>query len=306
MPQALDLLTVGEAFDDVIFAGLPRLPRLSEELRVPSLSYHPGGGAIITAIAAARLGLRAGVMTATSQANATVLRRERVAVTNLRGTSEQSAVTVALSTPRDRAFVTYEGVNRVLEPRLLTAMRRLRHPPRHIHFALVPRSCTEWRAVIALASKRGITTSWDFGWHDGLVRDRALTGLLLAVDWVFVNEREALLYSGTSSLTRARRRWRDLAQGTVIKRGADGAIVQSRGREFEKPARKVAVVDTTGAGDSFNGGFLTALLSGATLEDAARLGNYVGGCSVGARGGIDGLPRQRGLPAWGRRLLGGV
>ena len=55
----VDLLTVGESFEDVtIFAGLARMPRLGEERRVESLSTHPGGGAIITAIAAARLGLR--------------------------------------------------------------------------------------------------------------------------------------------------------------------------------------------------------------------------------------------------------
>ena len=53
----VDIVTVGEAFEDLIFAGLPRLPRPGEEIRVPIFHATIGGGAVITAIAAARLGL---------------------------------------------------------------------------------------------------------------------------------------------------------------------------------------------------------------------------------------------------------
>src|SRR5262245_19361821 len=124
----MDLLTVGESFEDVVFSGLSRLPRLGEELRVDALSIHPGDGAIITAVAAARLGLRAGVLSAVSAANEARLRRERVAVTNVRRTDERGAVSVALSTAHDRAFVTFDGVNRVIEPRLIAGLRGLPGP----------------------------------------------------------------------------------------------------------------------------------------------------------------------------------
>ena len=95
----MDLLTVGESFEDVIFAGLPRMPRLGEELRVSSISTHPGGGAIITAVAAARLGLRTGVLSALSAANVLRLRPEHISVANLRRPPEPGAIPVALSIP---------------------------------------------------------------------------------------------------------------------------------------------------------------------------------------------------------------
>jgi sugar/nucleoside kinase (ribokinase family) len=61
------------------------------------------------------------------------------------------------------------------------------------------------------------------------------------------------------------------------------------------PAPAVKVVDTTGAGDAFNGGFLAARLQGAALLPALRAGNRLGALSTRRAGGIDGLPRGRGL-----------
>ena len=299
----MTLLTVGEAFEDLIFAGLPRLPRLSEELRVQSLSAHPGGGAVITAIAARRLGVRTGVITAVSDANVRALRHERVAVINLKRATEAAAVTVALSTARDRAFVTYEGVNRVLEPRMLATLKQLARTPTHVHFALVPRRCARWIPIVERLRRSGASTSWDFGWHDHLVTDLGFHRLVRAVDWVFVNEREAMFYTGTRSVDAAVAVLQRLARGAALKLGADGAIVVTDERRVRVRTGKVTVIDTTGAGDAFNAGFLAAWLAGASLTNAARLGNYLGRRNVGAAGGIDGLPSYERLPSWARQLL---
>lgn len=299
----MDLLTVGEAFDDLVMAGLTRLPRLGEELRVGSLTHHPGGGAVITAIAAARLGARVGTLSAVSTGTAARLRREDVVVTNLRGAAERGAVTVALSTARDRAFVTFDGVNRVLEPRLLQAMAGLRRLPRHVHFALGPRRCDRWVSVVTRLRARGITSSWDFGWHEQLRHDPHFLRLLGAIDWVFVNEREATWYAATRTLASALRRWKEWTHGVVVKRGPRGAIALTNAGEVRAPAFRVAPIDTTGAGDAFDAGFLAALRAGAPVREALRLGNYVGAQSTRAAGGVDGLPARTQLPRWATRLL---
>lgn len=300
----LDLLTVGEAFEDVVFSGLTRLPRLGEELRVSSLTRHPGGGAILTAIGAARLGLSVATLTATSAANVARLRAERIAVSNLRQRGEEPAVSVALSTARDRAFVTFEGVNTVLESRLIDALARLRRVPRHVHLALSPRACRLWLPVLARLRERGASTSWDFGWHAALVKDRALALLLAAVDWVFVNESEARLYTRTRTLAESVRRWGSLARGVVIKRGARGALVLGPHGVAHLPATRVAVVDTTGAGDAFNAGFIAGLLAGRSSTQAARLGNLIGGQSTRLAGGVSALPQLAELPRWASALMG--
>jgi sugar/nucleoside kinase (ribokinase family) len=288
----VDVLTVGEAFEDLIFGGLPRLPRAGEELRVPTFTTSAGGGAIITAVACARLGLRVRALTALAPGRARALRTERVAVINLIRSGEAWATTVALSMPRDRAFVTYEGVNRSLQPRFIDALRSLTRRPRHVHFALSPQNCAGWLPVVTRLSRAGTTTSWDFGWDDRLLRDRAFGRLQASVDWLLMNDAEAKLYG-----TLVRR------SQTVIKRGARGASAWIDGSALDSRPARASVVDTTGAGDAFNAGFLTALLGGATVAQALRLGNYVGARSTEAMGGLDGLPSRRALPRWARAYL---
>ena len=302
----VDLLTVGESFEDVIFSGLSRLPQLGEELHGEALSTHPGGGAIITAVAASRLGLRAGVLSAVSPVNEARLEQERVTLANVRRPNERGAVSVALSTARDRAFVTFDGVNRLIEPRLVAHLRRWPQPARHVHFALGPRRCATWVPIVRALGAHGVTTSWDFGWNATLQRDEALPQLLAAVDWIFVNEREAPHYARTTTLRTAVQRWRTLAQRTVIKLGARGAMAISGEAVIRRSGTRVAVVDTTGAGDAFDAGFLAARLANRSVDDALRLGNHVGAQSTRRAGGIDGLPERGRLPAWATRLLEGA
>src|SRR4051812_11545926 len=90
---AFDLVTAGEAFEDLIFAGLSRLPRVGEEVRTNSFTRTVGGGAIITAVAAARAGLRCRVVSALGPPAIDLLRREGIVATDLRRQRERPAVT---------------------------------------------------------------------------------------------------------------------------------------------------------------------------------------------------------------------
>ena len=62
----LDLVSVGEAFEDLVFHGLPRLPRPGDELRTRRFTRTMGVGTVITAVAAARLGARVRVVSVRS------------------------------------------------------------------------------------------------------------------------------------------------------------------------------------------------------------------------------------------------
>ena len=107
-------MTVGEAFEDLIFYDLPRLPRVGEELKTSRFARVPGGGAITTALTAARLGTRVGVISAVGDLARDRVRAAGIALTDLRRAAEAPALTVAISTGRERTFVTYNGVNDVL------------------------------------------------------------------------------------------------------------------------------------------------------------------------------------------------
>lgn len=290
MPQ-VDLLTAGEAFQDLIFVGLPRLPRPGEELRTAWFAATIGGGALITGTAAARLGVRTLVLSALSREAVQSLHRDRMRVVNLKRPAEAHAVSVSLSTARDRSFVTFNGVNDRLEGRLPAALAR--HRARHVHLAFAPRDCGRWTRITRALRARGTTTSWDFGWNPDLRRARGFAALLGAADFIFVNEAEAALYSGARRGAAAAGYWRRAARNTIVKLGPRGSRWITGGRrDISVAAPRVRVVDTTGAGDAFNGGFLTAWLSGRASRDCLRLGNFVGAQSTRAAGGIRALPHR--------------
>jgi sugar/nucleoside kinase (ribokinase family) len=309
-----DLLTVGESFQDLIFVGLPHMPRSGEELRTSAFVATIGGGALITATAASRLGVQTTVISALSAEATRSLRADKVRVVNVKRPSEPHAVTVSLSTSRDRSFVTFEGVNAKLESRLPAAIAR--QPARHVHLAFAPRHCARWTRIVERLRAAGVTTSWDFGWNPMLRDAEGFRSLLAAADFIFVNEAEAALYAGSRTRDRLAY-WRRTARNTIVKLGARGSLwvagrdhgarnlppslKRRRAGDFAEadqpsdvsvPAPRVRVVDTTGAGDAFNGGFLVGWLAGQPHRECLRLGNFVGAQSTRAAGGVDALPTR--------------
>jgi sugar/nucleoside kinase (ribokinase family) len=160
-----------------------------------------------------------------------------------------------------------------------------------VHFAFFPRQCARWQKIVAALRARGVTTSWDFGWNEPLLHDSAFLELAASVDYLMLNEQEAQLYSRSRSLPRAISYWRDASRTSVLKLGPRGSQWISRPLTIEEPAPRVRAVDTTGAGDAFNGGFLAARLAGRGPRRALQAGNRIGALSTCALGGIEGLPR---------------
>ena len=287
----LDLLTVGESFEDLVFNGLPRVPAEGEELTTGAFDRTLGGGALITAIAAARLGVRVGVVSALPPSAPATLRAEGVRVHDLRGRGEPHATTCAIVTPRDRAFVTYEGVNGLVPARAARLLARVR--ARHIHFAFPPRPASPWARVVGRLAARGVTTSWDFGAHADLARDPGFYTLLGALDLVSVNELEARLFTGEKTVTAATHTLARTCRRALVKLGPKGARLVGPGIDVAVPARRVRVVDTVGAGDAFNAGFLATWLAGGAPRACLASGARVAAGSVAAVGGLAGLPKRR-------------
>jgi ribokinase len=285
-----DLVTAGEAFDDYVFYDLAGLPPPGQEVKTDAFARSPGGGAVITAVAASRLGLRCAVVSGLSSDAVRLLAAENVSVRNLRRSTEPAAITVALSTRRDRRFVTFNGMNGRLPARIRRVLPRIR--ARHVHFALHPGRCRPWIAAVAALRHRGTTSSWDFGWNPPLLRDSYFRALTQAIDYLLLNRAEALLYAGCRTPGGAIDWWRRSPRPAVITLGAGGSRVVGGGLEARAAVMRARVVDTTGAGDAFNAGFLAATLRGADLRAALRLGNRIGALSTRRAGGIAGLPRR--------------
>ena len=283
------LLCAGESFDDLVFVGLKRLPGPGEEIKTDRFIATVGGGVVITAVAAARLGVHVRALSAFGPSVAKRLRAERVVVRSLRKRGEPHAITAALSTTHERSFVTFNGVNARLERRLIRALTGARAT--HVHLALCPRNCGAWARTIERLRSRGITTSADFGWNEDLANAKGFIRLLDALDFVFLNDLEATHYAKEKTLPRAIAFWRGRKSIAILKEGARGSRWITPDGDIRVPARRVKVVDTTGAGDAFNGGFLWAWLNGGPPARCLAAGAAVGAASVRKAGGLDGLPR---------------
>lgn len=288
----LDLINVGEFYNDLIFHGLERVPRLGEEMRAPHFARSVGGGAAITAVAARREGLRVGMVTVVGdRAELVPLRAEGIDLRKTRiDPRGHSAVTVAVSTRHDRYFLTSEGVNAQFEsffvweklfPYLSTS--------RHVHVCFQPRRFGAITRLMSRLRGAGISTSIDFGWHPEISGRPGFWKWLAAATMFFPNLMEARQLTGERHPEKALARLAETTALPIIKLGAQGAIAWDRGRIVRAAAPRVRMVDSTGAGDAFNGGFLAAFLRRQPLRKCLQAGNRTAARSLTAPGGTAGL-----------------
>jgi len=293
------LIAAGEFFFDLIFHQLERLPNMGEELVTPNFALALGGGAPNTAITAARLGRKVELLavlgdTSLDHFALKELGKEGVGtrlVQKRKGT--MGALTVSVSLLKDRFFLTYAGSNVFLEKYLLApATRKKLASGGHVHFGLSPRDWKPYAKLVRWLKAQNVTTSWDLGWHPEAVRLAGFRELYAALDVVFLNQMEALRYAGTDAPEKAMRKLAGEGQVIVVKLGADGAMALGPEGQARAGPFKVKAVDTTGAGDAFNGGFLHRWMGGAPLAECLRAGNVTGALSTTKPGGNAGTPNR--------------
>ena len=96
--------------------------------------------------------------------------------------------------------------------------------------------------------------------------------------------------SGTDQIEQGAARLLDLGVGeVVVKLGDKGSVYFSRGEHVVAKGQAVAVVDTTGAGDAFNAGYLASRLMLRPIDERLRFANACGALTAGAIGGTGGF-----------------
>lgn len=160
------------------------------------------------------------------------------------------------------------------------------------------------RNALALASAKqyGLTTSLDTAWDSKGEWMQILEPCLPLTDLLFANEDEIRMLTGHADPLQAVRSFRASGATTVVvKLGAEGSLTFPDGSEdpIVTPAFRVEhVVDTTGAGDCFAGGYLAGLQRGLDAAGAARLASAAGAMNVTALGGVTGLRDYEQTVAW--------
>jgi sugar/nucleoside kinase (ribokinase family) len=300
----LDLLVLGDCNPDVLVLGDDVAPAFGQQEKlVGSISLVVGGSAAITAVAAARLGLRVALAAAIGSDPAGEfmlgqLAGEGVDTTAvLRRPGLATGMTVALSHGSDRAILTALGAMTALVA--ADVPDELLCHTRHLHvssYFMVQHSLGPGlQQLFASARARGTTTSLDTNWDPaGRWADDQLRAILTQTDVLLPNEEEARHLSGQPTLDGAIASLTAAGPKVVVKLGARGALCVdgSRSHWIEPPPGPGLgpVVDTTGAGDCFNAGLITGLLGGLELPAAARLGCAAGSASTRAAGGTAAAP----------------
>jgi len=154
--------------------------------------------------------------------------------------------------------------------------------------------------AMELAQKAGLKVSLDLNlrlesWGMDSSLKKVFDQALGFSDVVFGSGLDEIVpYTGETSI-QAGAETLSAGKKTVIARlGGEGALVVAPGERFTCPAYDVKVVDTLGAGDAFNGGFIAASLAGKELKEAARWGNAAAALKIG-RSGARGLPTRQEL-----------
>jgi sugar/nucleoside kinase (ribokinase family) len=126
----------------------------------------------------------------------------------------------------------------------------------------------------------------------------AVRKVVKKVDILLPNAREAIELTGEADLEEAMRQIGKLCPLVVVKDGSHGSYACEKDQIYYAPPIPVTPLDTTGAGDCFNAGFIKAWLDGRPITDCLRWGNIVGGLSTLARGGTGYVVTEKEVDNW--------
>jgi sugar/nucleoside kinase (ribokinase family) len=302
MPRAqLDLLVVGEVNADLVVTGADVEPEFGQvEKLVTRAALAVGSSSVITACAAARLGLRTAFA---GMVGDDAIGRFMVDAMAARGVDVRgcivdpaletgvSVLLVDTSTERGRAILTAPGAMSALQARDVDA--DLLAAARHVHcggYFLQPALQPGLPGLFAAARTSGATCSLDPNWDPSGAWDGGIHEAIANADVFLPNEAELLALTGAGDLDAALEALARPELTVAVKRGEDGGEWRRGETRVRLPAPAVDVVDTTGAGDAFDAGLLHAFLAGAPPEAQLALAVACGSLSTRALGGVDAQP----------------
>jgi sugar/nucleoside kinase (ribokinase family) len=303
MRPQYDVFFPGDYFFDLIYTGLPSFPVLGQEVFSTGLAAT-AGASYITARTLHRLGARVGWAGCFGNDEYSLfayeLAQQEQIDLSLAKCVDKPYRRISTSIPfqGDRAFVTYVDPPPIdLQAFWLESMDRCDF--NHLHLGGIMLEA-ELTPLVEVARARGATVSIDCQDMPALYTDCEWCKLLSMVDVFMPNAREALIISATSAVESALRKLMKCTKVLIVKDGANGAWIATGEEIIHAPAINAgSVVDTTGAGDSFNAGFLFGyVVEKAPLPVCARYGNICGGLSVTQVGGATAAPTYKELMEW--------
>ena len=300
MSQHPEIIVIGSLNADLV-QNVDRLPKAGETIIGGNLETFSGGKGANQAVAAGRMGARVsmiGQLGSDSLASLLLASPKSAGVdADLVGKSDCStgAAVILVLPDGENVIVISPGANATVTPALATdRLSVLREGSYLLSQLEIPIESVQ--ESLAVAKARNATTILDPAPARPLSTD-----LLRNVDYLTPNETETMTLLGAASLSMdddsnialAARKILALGPRTVVlKLGARGCMIASEQGSIRVPGFKVSAVDTTAAGDVFNGAFATALAEGKEVPDAARFANAAAALSVTRPGAQNSVPSR--------------
>lgn len=281
-----DVLLFDGYFCDLIITGLSEIPCLGKDLFGTEMGIH-AGGAYNTVRALHRLGLKPGWVCNLgndlfSRYVLEEIQREGVDTSLFRLHDHPvRALSLAFSLSGDRGFISYIDPAEIYDRVPYVYATR----PACLLLSWLDPSPDAQRLVKA-AREVGAQVLMDCQSTELTLDTPGVIEILQAVDVFFPNATEAMFLTGAPDVEQACEKLAEFTERVVVKNGEHGALARVGDRRIEVPSVSIQCVDSTGAGDCFNAGFLYGWLKGEPLERCIQAGNICGAVSTTAHGTI--------------------
>lgn len=291
---AFDVSVVGELNLDVILYGLSQNLVPEREHLAKNLSITLGSSSAIFAHNLSLLGNRVGFNSCIGDDPLGAICVDRLSVSGVDVTGvrtlggQTTGLTVILPHTKDRYIFTYPGTMHSMTAKDLDLDHVFNS--KHLHIAsyfLLKGISPDLPELFRRAKQLGLTISLDTNDDPADLWSPELQSLFPYLDVLLLNERELCKIAQNTNLNQAIENTAKRAALLVVKRGSQGALARTSGKTFSAAPLAVEIIDSVGAGDSFDAGFIHAFIRGQDTEACLRSGNLAAALSVTRPGGTE-------------------
>ncbi|WMJ86682.1 carbohydrate kinase family protein [Anaerocolumna sp. MB42-C2] len=292
-----DAFIYGDVNVDIVIPGVEHFPLPGQEDVVDIMNTYVGGGAALFTLGLGKLGLNPVFQGTIGDDCYGKFIMEELKKTNTDcslisvSRDNKTGISISFTNEKERSFLTYRGTN--AEINLNSIKLDKVQKSRHIHLTGYEGNINHNKYLQLLKKVRKlneVTISFDVGWDSTGEWYKGIYELFPYINVLFMNETEAIHYGRKDSALEVIQDFSGYCEIAVAKLGKKGAIACSKGKDYTADSYPVTAVDTTGAGDSFNAGFIYGYLKGKDIMDCLKYGNGCGALSVTKLGGNTGFP----------------
>lgn len=294
MQKKFDIAVIGDVNPDLILTGKDIIPEFGQvEKWIDDAELTIGGSAGIFAVGAAKLGLKVTFIGKVGDDHFGHFMKDRMTAQGIDVSglvidpSVKTGLSISLSDGNDRAILTFGGSNLLLNFQDIDF--EIVAQSRHLHsgsFYLLNNIRQDLAIIYKKAKEMGLSTSIDTNYDPKEKWEGDIFNVLDYTDVFLPNMTELMAISGEKDPDSAIRHLTENRNLLVaVKNGEDGAFAEKDKVHYSAETIQVKPIDTTGAGDSFDAGFLFGFLNGLGIEKSLRIGCICGALSTLGIGG---------------------